>query len=145
MKTRTRVIISISALAGSVGIILLAFFGLRKWYNSSVITAWVVSSDEEDTTERHRQNRKESYQILPDHILLIPDKGENKYKLVRLDRQGNRLYQIALEQEGEKADKKLLSKHVYYEKIAALYGKGTDLYSRNDDSEFELIYEGRNL
>lgn len=88
MKIQIRIIVSVSVLAGSVGIIILAFCSFRNWYNSSVITDWIVSSEEQDTTERHRQNRGERYQILPDHILVIPDKGEDRHKLVRLDRQG---------------------------------------------------------
>ena len=98
MKIQIRIMVSVSVLAGSVAIIFLAYFGFRNWYNSSAITDWIVSSEEQDTTERHRQNMEESYQILPDHILLIPDKGEDRHKLVRLNRQG-KTEQIVAEEE----------------------------------------------
>ncbi len=112
MKIQIRIMVSVSVLAGSVAIIFLAYFGFRNWYNSSAITDWIVSSEEQDTTERHRQNMEESYQILPDHILLIPDKGEDRHKLVRLNRQG-KTEQIVAEEEVDSFLE--LNQKVYYD------------------------------
>lgn len=90
METKTRVLITFLVLAGSAGILCVAYLGLRKWYNYTPETSWIVESEEEDTTERHRQNMQETYQILPDHILFRPNQGEGYHGLVRVNRKGKR-------------------------------------------------------
>ncbi len=98
MKIQIRVLISFLVLAGSVSVILLSSYGFRSWFNASAVTDWIVSSEEKDTTDRHRQNMEESYQILPDHILLKPEKGEHMSHLVRLDRYG-KMEQVVTERD----------------------------------------------
>lgn len=90
MKTRTRVFAVLFVLAGSIGIIFGFYRFMNNRYNYTALTDWVLSSDEEDTTERHRQNIQESYQILSNHILIRPDWGDNAGKLVRMNRSGLR-------------------------------------------------------
>lgn len=82
MKTRTRVAVVLLVLAGSLGIILGCWRWRKNWYNYSALREWILSSEEEDTTERHRQNMQEPYQILSDHILLEPYWGEDAGRLV---------------------------------------------------------------
>lgn len=82
MKTRTRIVAVLLVLAGSAGIIVGFWQWQKKQYNYSALREWILSSEEEDTTERHRQNMQEPYQILSDHILLKPDQGEDAGSLV---------------------------------------------------------------
>lgn len=94
MKTKTRILITFLVLAGNAGILCGAYFALREWYNYTPELGWIVESEEEDTTERHRQNMQETYQILPDHILFIPSRGEGYHGLVRTNRKGRKRRQL---------------------------------------------------
>lgn len=114
MKIRTKIVIVLAMLAGSVGMICLSHYFFRAWFNSSAEADWIAGSEEEDTTERHRQNMQETYQILPDHILMIPDKGEYFGELVRMDRRGRKRESILPESVGSVNSFLEVDQKIYY-------------------------------